>query len=225
MEREHEEHHGHGHEHDRGVGAMLRYLRWAPRMWKSDINDVVVDLVGPVPGERVVDIGAGMGPGTVRAARAGAAVVAVEPTPYMRGILTARRWSQRARARITIADAAAENLPVADGSIDAVWAVNTMHHWVDLDRGIAEIARVLRPGGRVVLVDEDFDDPSHPDYERFGSVRGDDHDELFHMVDAERVGSLLGTAGMVDVEAGPRRLAGCPVLAVIARTPGSLHHS
>ncbi|MGI9645524.1 MAG: class I SAM-dependent methyltransferase [Ilumatobacteraceae bacterium] len=217
---DHDHSHGHGHEHDRGARAMLRYLRYAPRMWSSDINDAVVDLVAPAPGERVVDIGAGMGPGTVRAAKAGASVVAVEPTPYMRGILTARRLAQRARGLITVVDAAAEDLPVADDSIDAVWAVNTMHHWVDLERGITEIARVLRPGGRMVLVDESFDDPSHPDYERFGSVRGDDHDHQFEMVDTERIGSLLGEAGLVDVDAGPRRLADRPILAVTARAPG-----
>ena len=36
---------------------------------------------------------------------------------------------------------AAEQMPIEDGSIDAVWAVNTMHHWTDLERGVAEIAR------------------------------------------------------------------------------------
>ena len=102
--------HRHGHEHDRGLVAMLRYLRFASEMWRSDVNDAVVDLVAPVAGERVVDIGAGMGPGTVRAARAGASVVAVEPTPYMRWILTARRRVHKARDRITVVDAAAESL-------------------------------------------------------------------------------------------------------------------
>lgn len=181
-----EEHHGHshGHEHDRGVGAMLRYLRWAPEMWSSDINAAVIDLVAPADGERVVDIGAGMGPGTVLAARAGASVVAVEPTPFMRSILKTRRLFSRNRDRITVVDGAAEQMPADDDSVDAVWAVNTMHHWVDPERAAAEIARVLGPGGRVVLVDEDFADPSHPEYERFGSKHeagGDgDHDDDEH---------------------------------------------
>ena len=197
---------------------MLRYLRWAPEMWRSDINDAVIDLVAPGAGERVVDIGAGMGPGTVRAARTGASVVAVEPTPFMRHILTVRRRFQRARDRIAVVDAAAEALPVADGSIDAVWAVNTMHHWVDPGRGAAEIGRVLVAGGRAVLVDEDFTDPIHPEYQRFGAGHDDDHG--FDMVDADRMGELLRGAGLVDVEAGKRQLADRPVLAVTGRAPG-----
>ena len=62
------EHHDHGHENDQGVKGALRYLRWLPQMWRSPINDAVVDLVDPQPGERVVDVGAGMGAGAMRAA-------------------------------------------------------------------------------------------------------------------------------------------------------------
>jgi SAM-dependent methyltransferase len=212
--------HHHGHRHDRGLGAMLRYLRWAPRMWRSEINDAVVELVRPAAGERVLDIGAGMGPGTVLAARAGASVVAVEPTPYMRGILSVRRLFLRDRDRITVADGAAEHLPVGDGTVDAVWAVNSMHHWVDVERAVGEIARVLRPGGRVALVDEDFDDPAHPEYERFGAMRGDDHHHHFEMIDAARVGELLAAAGLVDVDTDSRTLGGRPVRMVTARAAG-----
>lgn len=226
-------HHGHGHGHhaDRGPRAMLRYLRWAPQMWRSVVNDAVIDLVAPAPGERVLDIGAGMGPGTVRAARAGATVVAVEPTPFMRGVLKLRRLPSRDRTRITVVDAAAERLPASDGSIDAVWAVNTMHHWLDTSRAAGEISRVLRPGGRVVLVDENFHDPSHPDYERFaglgdhGHHDADDADDPHHagdftMVGADEIGELFRDAGLIDVDARDRRLAGRPVVAVTARAPG-----
>ena len=51
----------HGHENDQGIRGALRYLRWLPQLWRSAINDAVVDLVDPQPGERGVDIGAGMG--------------------------------------------------------------------------------------------------------------------------------------------------------------------
>ncbi len=215
---QHGHHHGHGR--DRGLRAMLRYLRWAPRMWRSEINDAVVELVRPAAGERVLDIGAGMGPGTVLAARTGASVVAVEPTPYMRRILSVRRLFLRDRDRITVADGAAEHLPVEDDSVDAVWAVNSMHHWVHVEQAVGEIARVLRPRGRVVLVDEDFDDPRHPEFERFGSMRGDDHHHHFDMIDAANVGELLAAAGLVEVDAGPRTLGDRPVRMVTARAAG-----
>ena len=93
---------------------MLRYIRLAPQMWRSDINHAVIKLVNPQPGERVVDIGAGMGASTVQAARLGADIVAVEPTPFIRGILGVRRLFQRRRNQIAVTAGAAEALPVDD---------------------------------------------------------------------------------------------------------------
>jgi ubiquinone/menaquinone biosynthesis C-methylase UbiE len=199
---------------------MLRYIRWAPQMWRSEINDAVIELVDPHAGERVVDIGAGTGAGTVIAARTAAEVIAVEPTPFMRRTLRARRLFQRARSGITVVDGSAEHLPVEDRSVDAIWAVNTMHHWIDPERGAGEIARTLRPGGRVVLVDEDFENPNHPEFERFGADHGDDH-HGFTMIDAGHMGELLTTAGLTDVDASMRTLAGRPTIAVTASAPST----
>jgi len=141
-------HHGHGHgnDQDQGWRAMVRYLRNARSMWHSDSNEATVARLAPQPGERVADIGAGVGAGTMLAARSGAHVVAVEPTPYMRRVLGWRRMAQRARARIEIVDGAAEATGVASSTIDGVWAVNTMHHWTDLDTAVGELARIMRPG-------------------------------------------------------------------------------
>jgi ubiquinone/menaquinone biosynthesis C-methylase UbiE len=184
-------------------------------LWRSPINNAVVDLVDPQAGERVVDIGAGMGAGVMRAATRGAHVIAVEPTPFMRRVLQVRRIFSRRRTNIEVADGAAERIPANDRIIDAIWAVNTMHHWVDVERGVAEIARVLRPNGRILLVDEVFTDPSHPDHQRFGT----DHDIEHHgftMVDAETMGGLLRAAGLTDVDASNRHIAGRPVIRVAA---------
>ena len=196
---------------------MFRYLRWAPQLWRSDINDAVLALVAPAEGETVLDIGAGLGAGTIRAARAGAAVVAVEPTPFLRRLLTLRRTFERSRNLITVADGSAEHLPVASQTIDALWAVNTMHHWVDPDIAVGEINRALVPGGRVVLVDEDFENPEHPEHERFGSNAEEHNHHGFTKVDAEKMGERLAGAGLVEVLAGERQLAGRPVISITAR--------
>lgn len=193
----------------------MRYLRWLPQMWRSAVNDAVVDLVDLQPGERGVDIGAGMGAAAISAASAGTHVIAVEPTPFMRRVLMVRRALSRRRTNIEVADGAAERIPADDHSVDAIWAVNTMHHWVDVERGVAEIARVLRPKGRILLVDEDFTDPSHPDHARFGSDHDDEH-HGFTMVGAETMGDLLRAAGLTDVDTSNRHIAGRPVISVAA---------
>lgn len=190
-------------------------MRQLPRMWRSPINDAVVELVDPRAGERVMDIGAGMGAGVMRAARSGAHVIALEPTPFMRRVLRVRRLSSRFRTSVDVVDGAVERIPADDHVIDAVWAVNTMHHWIDVDLGVAEIARVLRPNGRVLLVDELFTDPSHPDHERFGTDSEGEH-HGFTMVGADQMGGLLRAAGLAEVDASKGEIAGRPVIRVTA---------
>lgn len=211
---QHDHSHQHGHEHDQGITAMLRYAKFARRMWRSEINDAVVQRLAPKPGETLVDIGAGVGAGTVIAAAAGANVIAVEPTGYMRRILAWRSRASSHRQRISIVDGSAEAMGVPDGSVDGAWAVNTMHHWTDVDAAVVELARVLAPGGRVLLVDENFDDPSHPDHESFTERHSGDHAHHFHMVDPGAVADKLRNAGLQVAHAGDDELIGRPVLLI-----------
>ncbi len=206
----------HGHHHDRGLKGALRYLRHAPRMWRSEVNAAVVELVDPRPGERVADIGAGMGPAMVLAAQRGAAVCAVDPTDFMRMVLRVRRALSRHRDRIEVRNGAAEDIPAGDGSIAAAWAVNAMHHWTDPAAAAAELHRVLRPGGRLVLVDEDFDDPRHELHEEMADRHGHGADHEMHMVDVDAIAALLRDAGFADVEADHADVAGQPCRRILA---------
>ena len=89
---------------------------------------------------RVADIGAGTGKLTAMLARLGADVTAVEPDPQMLAEL------RRTLPEVRSVPGRAEELPLADASVDAVLAGQAMH-WFDLDRALPEIARVLAPGG------------------------------------------------------------------------------
>lgn len=187
----------------------MRYAGLLPRMWTSDVSEAVVALAAPQHGERVVDLGAGMGPATVVAARTGAYVLAVDPTRFMRRILSLRRLAQDARARISVVDGAAEFIPVSAGTVDALWSVNAMHHWTDLDRALGEIHRVLRPGGRLVLLDEDFDDVAHPWHAQFKQRRAG-HAHRFDVIDPVDIAARLRRLGFASAEGSMAQVAGRP---------------
>ena len=89
---------------------------------------------------RVIDIGAGTGKLTATLARLGADVTAVEPDQNMLAEL------RRELPSVRSVSGSAEEIPVPDGSADAVLAGQAMH-WFDMDRAMPEIARVLTPGG------------------------------------------------------------------------------
>jgi ubiquinone/menaquinone biosynthesis C-methylase UbiE len=182
-------------------------------MWSSEVNDAVVARIAPKSGEIAMDIGAGIGAGTMTAAKTGCTVLAIEPTPYMRRTLEVRRLLARMKDRVRVVDGTAEATTVDAGSVDAAWAVNTMHHWTNLEAGIAELVRVLAPGGRLLLVDEDFEDPEHPEYETVGAARQEEHNH-FHNVDPDAVAAALTAAGATVTFAGNDRIAGNPSIVV-----------
>lgn len=106
--------------------------------------------LGPEPGQLVVDVGARDAAGAIRLVREhGLRAVALDPVP-----LHCER-ARRAVAEAGLADAievvggAIEDLPLADGSADWIWCRDVLVH-ADARRGLAECARVLRPGGAMV---------------------------------------------------------------------------
>ncbi|HZB51078.1 MAG TPA: demethylmenaquinone methyltransferase [Mycobacteriales bacterium] len=95
------------------------------------------------PGERVLDLAAGTAVSTVPLARAGATAVACD---FSLGMLRAGR---RRRVPLVAGDALA--LPFADGVFDAVTISFGLRNVADPDAALAELARVTRPGGRLVV--------------------------------------------------------------------------
>ena len=230
--------HEHRMEHD-GAGwrAVVGYGRHVKDFWSSDVNRAVVRLTAPSDGEVALDVGAGMGAGVFVAAglvgRDGR-VLAVEPTPFMRRMLAVRRRTHRHGRRVEILDGVAESLPISTGRGDVAWAVNVLHHISDLDGAVAELKRVLAPGARVVLVDEDFDDPAHPEYEKMQARHGrpvhhggdhhHDTDEDGHhhlMVDVDALGDTMADHGFVGINPREELIAAVPARIVTAEVPST----
>lgn len=111
-------------------------------------------LAGGVAGKSVLDLGAGTGIASWAFAQAGARrVVALEPDPSDVVGQGAIRSLGRGDV-IEIVDAWGEKLPFADGEFDLVYARQVLHHARDLGSLVAECARVLRPGGRLLACRE-----------------------------------------------------------------------
>jgi SAM-dependent methyltransferase len=100
-------------------------------------------LTGTEPAT-VLELGAGTGKLTERLVAVGHDVHATDPDGSMLEVLT------RKLPDVRVSIAGAEELPVPDRSVDVVVAAQSFH-WFDHDRALPEIARVLRPGGRIAL--------------------------------------------------------------------------
>lgn len=129
--------------HDRSLSfgsAAAAYERGRP-----SYPPEAIDWLLPASARQVLDLGAGTGKLTTRLVERGLDVVAVDPIPDMLEVLRASLPETRAVL------GTAEDIPLADNSVDAVLVAQAWH-WVDPQRAIPEVARVLRPGGRLGLV-------------------------------------------------------------------------
>jgi ubiquinone/menaquinone biosynthesis C-methylase UbiE len=119
------------------------------RFGRAEVADLANTLVGLTTGERLVDVGSGPGVAARRAAARGAVVTGVEPSEVM---LRVARGDDAAGA-VTWRQGAAEDLPLDDASFDVAWSLSAVHHWPDLEGGLAEVRRVLVPGGRFLAIE------------------------------------------------------------------------
>jgi len=136
---------------------VAQFDRWSARYERSKwqwlhfdrVHRLAFKLAAPF-GEpnAILDVGSGTGR-LLRAAQVRwpkARLVGVDPSE---GMIAAGRGLTRAELHLT----GAEAIPLPDRSIDLAFSTIAFHHWADPARGLREVARVLRPGGGFVLID------------------------------------------------------------------------
>ncbi|MGW1715330.1 methyltransferase domain-containing protein [Streptomyces sp. NPDC002156] len=142
------------------------------------------NALAPRPGEHAIDIGSGTGTQTLALAAAvtpSGDALGIEANPVMREVAERRATAAGSPVRFLDGDALA--LPVPDATVDVVWCERVLQHLSEPDKAVGEIARVLRPGGRVALIDSDW-----------GTA-------LLHPGDPDTVAAL--TAGVLAMAANP----------------------
>lgn len=144
--------------------ATHEFARWSESYDRSILqlllfrpsHRAMIRRIKTVAGDRpirVLDVGCGTGvfAARMREALPGAQVWGVD---LVSGMLTkgTERWRHHA-ANVQPVQGDSERLPFAEGSFDFVTCANSFHHYPHQDRAVAELHRVLRPGGRLLLID------------------------------------------------------------------------
>lgn len=147
------------------TGRPLARLLGYEEAWLDGIPEGAIEslagtgnpfAVGPIlPGERVVDVGCGAGIDSLIAARMvgrNGAVVGVDMTPAMLAKARAAAAAMRA-TNVDFREGFAESLPVTDEWADVIISNGVMNLFPDKTAGLQEMARVLKPGGRLQIGD------------------------------------------------------------------------
>lgn len=171
-----------------------------------ELRQKTVDMAGIQPGEAVLDVGCGTGTLLMKAARrVGHAGRVVGIDPAHQQIVRARTKAARHNTPIEFQIGAIEQLAFPDQTFDVVFSTLMMHHLpAPLKRqGLAEIIRVLKPGGRLVITDFTHKQERQGQAARFHAGGSRTHDLM----------TLVSEAGFLQIktqEMQPARLSAFP---------------
>jgi demethylmenaquinone methyltransferase/2-methoxy-6-polyprenyl-1,4-benzoquinol methylase len=126
------------------VFSFLQYHHW---------EDALVEQLRPWPGQRVLDVSTGTGAAAQRLARRGCQVTGLDPSRAMLLEGATRIESADLSGSIRLVQGRAESLPFADRAFVAVTFTFLLRYVIDPMQPIAEMIRVLRPGGRLVMLE------------------------------------------------------------------------
>lgn len=133
---------------------------------------LILNYLGDLAGKRVIDVGCGKG----RFAR-----VLQERYPQARicGFDLAEAMLRSVGRGIAPCAGSMTALPFATGAFDCAYATESLEHAVNIERAVAEICRVVKPGGRIVIIDKNA--------EQWGRLKTPEWEKWFHRKDLERL--------------------------------------
>jgi ubiquinone/menaquinone biosynthesis C-methylase UbiE len=147
--------------------------------------------------DTILDVGCGGGR-TVSKLAAAAREGKVYGIDYAEASVAAAERTNRqfiALGRVEIRQASVSNLPFGDNTFDLVTAVETHFWWPDLGAGMREVFRVLKPGGRMVIIAEFYNGGKHAKYvDRLSRWT------TMAMLDVDQHKAIFTTAGFRDVQ-------------------------
>lgn len=135
-----------------GITGRLLFGPWLDRIGR-EMNALALRDLAPQPGETVLEVGFGGGGLIAALLAAGARPIGVDVSAAM--VARARR---RFGSRASVIEASVEALPFADGAVDKAASVNNIYFWPDPPAAMAELARVVRPGGLLAIAFEPPDE-------------------------------------------------------------------
>lgn len=163
-------------------------------------------------GKTVVDLGAGEGALTLLLARTCRKVIAVDLSPRMLHLLREAAERGGVQSRIQVVEGDLEALPLADGVGDVVFLSQALHHAAEPVQALREAARILKPGGTLVLLDLCAHEQEW--------VR-EQYADVWLGFDSDELSQQLTEAGLIPGESArlPGATTELPVLLMIANKP------
>jgi demethylmenaquinone methyltransferase/2-methoxy-6-polyprenyl-1,4-benzoquinol methylase/phosphoethanolamine N-methyltransferase len=200
--------HSHAKHDPHTTGKIIRWAKWYDLLFArkpTKEHRAAVKAATLQPGEKVLDVGSGTGTMAILMAKkvgAEGEVIGIDASPDMIDVSRKKAAKQGSAARFEAA--AIESLPFPDATFDVATSTLMLHHLPDeaQRKGLAEVRRVLRTGGRFVIVD--FSSESQSFLGHLLSVLGHAHGGSTY----PKLEGMLREAGFTNVEGLPVRRKG-----------------